>query len=176
MAFSDFPIPHSWPTFLHNKAILKYFEDYVNHFNLLKYVTFGKKVLSVRPLNGHSNVENMSTEMWEIVYTEGEGLPPIVETYEYVFIATGHHWKPFQPYFEGLHDFQGEVLHAHNYRQAAKFQDKRCLVIGIGNSGVDMAVELSYHAKQVFLSSRKSAWVAPRYAITGAPADQVLSR
>jgi dimethylaniline monooxygenase (N-oxide forming) len=67
-------------------------------------------------------------------------------------------------------------MHSHNYRDASQFKDKRCLVVGIGNSGVDMAVELSYHAKQVFLSSRKSAWVAPRYTITGAPADQVLSR
>ena len=115
-------------------------------------------------------------EMWEIVYTEGQGMAPIVETYEYVFIATGHHWKTFEPQFEGMENFQGPILHSHSYRDAAKFQDKRCLVIGIGNSGVDMAVELSYHAKNVHLSSRKSAWVAPRYSITSIPADQVLSR
>jgi dimethylaniline monooxygenase (N-oxide forming) len=172
MAFSDFPIPHSWPTFLHNTAILKYFEDYANHFKLLDYIKFGKKVLSIRPLNGGVGIK----EMWEIVYIEGAGAAPVVETYEYVFIATGHHWKPFEPHFEGLENFKGQVMHSHNYRDASKFKDKRCLVIGIGNSAVDMAVELSYHAKQVYLSSRKSAWVAPRYAITSMPADQVLSR
>ena len=173
MAFSDFAIPHSWPTFLHNRAILKYFEDYAAHFGLIKHIKFGKKVQSVQPIDQE---DRRSTGKWEIVYTEGQGLAPVKVAFEYVFIATGHHWKPYEPLFEGMENFKGQIMHSHNYRDASLFQDKKCLVIGIGNSGVDMAVELSYHAKQVFLSSRKSAWVAPRYTVTGAPADQVLSR
>lgn len=49
----------------------------------------------------------------------------------------------------GLQDFQGKVIHTHDYRKPQGYEDKQVVIIGIGNSGVDSAVELSRVASQV---------------------------
>ena len=49
-------------------------------------------------------------------------------------------------------------------------------LLGIGNSGGDISVELSRHAKQVFLSTRRGAWVFSRMAAKGCPSDQYKNR
>jgi cation diffusion facilitator CzcD-associated flavoprotein CzcO len=38
------------------------------------------------------------------------------DVFEFVIIATGHHWKPRIPHFEGMHDFQGTVIHSYQYK------------------------------------------------------------
>ena len=50
---------------------------------------------------------------------------------------------------QGLSDFQGQVVHTHDYRVPKGYEDKRIVVVGIGNSGADVAVELSCVASQV---------------------------
>ena len=65
------------------------------------------------------------------------------ETFDAVMVCTGHHAEKRVPSFPGLADFKGEVLHSHDYREPSRFTGKRVVVIGIGNSGGDMAVELS---------------------------------
>ena len=66
-----------------------------------------------------------------------------METFDAVLVCTGHHAEKHEPSFPGLADFKGEVLHSHDYREPSRFIGKRVLIIGIGNSGGDMAVELS---------------------------------
>lgn len=52
-------------------------------------------------------------------------------------------------YLTGLDSFKGEIVHSHDYKTLTGYEDKRIVVIGIGNSGGDAAVELSRVAKQV---------------------------
>lgn len=60
--------------------------------------------------------------------------------------------------FTGLDTFKGEIIHSHDYKTLTGYEDKRIVVIGIGNSGGDAAVELSRVAKQVVhLNPRHSA-------------------
>lgn len=161
---------------------MTYFKSYADQNGLRKFIRFGTKVLSLHPLGKKSFEEGAGEShdgKWEIVYTDATDPSPaktVRAVFDKVIVSTGHHWKPLVPKFSGLDDFKGEVLHSHYYREAHPYKEKRCLVIGIGNSAVDLAVEMSFHAKQVHLASRRSAWVVPRYATTGAPADQVLSR
>ena len=49
----------------------------------------------------------------------------------------------------GFEKFKGKVLHSHSYKQPFEFQDKKVVVIGIGNSGGDISVELGKHAEKV---------------------------
>ncbi|MCA9519731.1 MAG: hypothetical protein KC609_02105, partial [Myxococcales bacterium] len=76
------------------------------------------------------------------------------------------------PRFEG--HFAGEVLHAHDYRVPEPFVDKRVVVVGIGNSAVDIACELSRVCRKTWLSTRRSAYILPKY-IFGRPTDHVIS-
>lgn len=69
--------------------------------------------------------------------------------FDAVMVCTGHHAEKHIPEFPGLSNFKGKVLHSHDYRHPAGYENKRVVIIGIGNSGGDMAVELSRVASQV---------------------------
>ena len=71
------------------------------------------------------------------------------EKYDFVLVCNGHLTEPNKPHVPGLEKFQGKVLHTHDYKDFRGFEDKRILVIGIGNSAADVACELSRHASHV---------------------------
>ena len=71
------------------------------------------------------------------------------KTFDAVILCTGHHSQPYLPRFEGQDTFAGQLLHSHDYRSSQNFEGKRVVVVGIGNSAVDIAVDLSKAASQV---------------------------
>ena len=71
------------------------------------------------------------------------------EKYDFVLVCNGHLTEPNKPRIPGLEKFKGRVLHTHDYKDFRGFEDKRVLVIGIGNSAADVACELSRHASHV---------------------------
>jgi cation diffusion facilitator CzcD-associated flavoprotein CzcO len=84
-------------------------------------------------------------------------------------VANGHHWSPRYPDLPG--EFSGRALHSHEYRAPLEMEGKRVLVVGIGNSGCDIACETSRVAAQTFLSTRRGAHVVPKY-LFGKPLDR----
>uniref|UniRef100_A0A914Z9J2 Flavin-containing monooxygenase n=1 Tax=Panagrolaimus superbus TaxID=310955 RepID=A0A914Z9J2_9BILA len=68
------------------------------------------------------------------------------------------------------------ACHAHDYRDHRGFEDKAVAIVGVGNSGGDLAVELSRIARQVYLLSRRGTWVFNRLVENGMPFDIVLFR
>ena len=64
-------------------------------------------------------------------------------------MCTGHHADKNIPHFPGQENFQGKVVHSHDYKNHKGYEDKRVVVIGIGNSAVDVATELGRIAEQV---------------------------
>jgi cation diffusion facilitator CzcD-associated flavoprotein CzcO len=93
-------------------------------------------------------------------------------TYDALAVANGHHWDPRwpEPAFPG--EFNGTEVHAHYYVDNEDFRDKNVLVVGIGNSAMDIAVESSFVARNTFLSSRRGAYILPKY-LFGRPLDQI---
>jgi cation diffusion facilitator CzcD-associated flavoprotein CzcO len=89
-----------------------------------------------------------------------------------LLVANGHHWNPRwpEPAFPG--SFDGEQMHSHHYIENSGFRDKNVLVVGIGNSAMDIAVESSFVARNTFLSSRRGAYILPKY-LFGRPLDQI---
>lgn len=71
------------------------------------------------------------------------------EVFDGVLIATGHHSYPYIPDFRDMKLFKGSIIHTHSLKKAAGYEDKTVLIIGIGNSAVDAAVEISTVAKKV---------------------------
>ena len=71
----------------------------------------------------------------------------------------GHHFQNL--YYLGLDKFKGKIIHSHDYKTLTGYEDKRVVIIGIGNSGGDAAVELSRVAKNV--TSFKVPFVSVRY-------------
>ncbi|KFP64998.1 Dimethylaniline monooxygenase [N-oxide-forming] 5, partial [Cariama cristata] len=97
--------------------------------------------------------------------------------FDAVLVCTGHHTKAHLPLntFPGIEKFKGRYLHSRDYKDTRDFTNKRVVVIGIGNSGSDLAVEISQTAKQVFLSTRRGAWIFNRVGDQGYPIDIVLT-
>ena len=158
MEYSDFPMPKSYPDFPHHTQIATYFNDYVDHFGFRERIAFETGVERAR--RGPDGV-------WTITLDTGES-----RTYDALLVANGHHWNPRwpEPAFPG--SFDGVEMHAHHYVENTDFRDKNILVVGIGNSAMDIAVEASFVASKTFLSSRRGAYVLPKY-LFGRPLDQI---
>lgn len=77
------------------------------------------------------------------------------EKFDHVIVATGHFSTPNAPYFDGLEQFPGRVLHAHDFRDACEFQGKDLLLIGSSYSAEDIGTQChKYGAKSVTFSYR----------------------
>ena len=161
MAYSDFPMPDDYPMFPHHSDIIDYFENYVEHFNLREHITFNTSVIDVvRNADGTYNVTLDNRQSYD---------------YQYVIVANGHHWNPRfpTPAFKG--EFTGEVLHSHYYREAEQVQDKDVLIVGIGNSAVDIACEAArLHTGKVVISTRSGAYITPNW-IWSIPFDNLAN-
>jgi cation diffusion facilitator CzcD-associated flavoprotein CzcO len=163
MQFSDFPMPGSWPHYPHHSQILQYLSDYADRFDLRRRITFRAEVTRVEPLDGGRAGYAVTTRHHDTGATRSE-------TYAGVVVCSGHHWSPKRVTFPG--EFIGQQLHSFDYDVPEAFAGKRVLVVGIGNSAVDIAVETSYVAERTLLSTRRSAWVLPRFAF-GRPIDEL---
>jgi hypothetical protein len=95
-----------------------------------------------------------------------------VREYDVVLVANGHHWDARwpEPAFPGSDTFNGRQLHAHEYIEPSIFEGKNVVVLGMGNSAMDIAVEASYVANTTFLAARRGAWIIPKY-LFGRPTD-----
>ncbi|KAM6217252.1 flavin-containing monooxygenase 5-like [Rhynchocyon petersi] len=167
-AYSDYPAPDRFPNYLHNSKIMEYIGMYARHFNLNKYIKFQSKVCSVKK---HHNFA--STGQWEVV-VERDGKQE-GHIFDGVMVCSGLYKDSVLPLesFPGIEKFRGVYFHSCDYRTSEKFADKKILVIGIGNSGADIACELGNVAKQVFLSTRRGTWIWNRVSDNGYPMDVV---
>ncbi len=116
--------------------------------------------------------------MWEIRAVrsnpESGREDPLVVWAENVAVATGHHSTPNHVSFPGMDGFTGTIMHSVDYKAAKQAlaigdqkmkKKKNVCVVGIGNSAVDVAVNLVPHADKVYLSTRSGAWVIPNYIL-----------
>jgi dimethylaniline monooxygenase (N-oxide forming) len=89
------------------------------------------------------------TGRWEAQILNKNTNEERTEVFDAVMICTGHHAKKNMPCFEGEEKFKGTRIHPHDFRDSSGYEDKRVVVIGVGNSGGDVAVELSRVSSQV---------------------------
>jgi len=166
MAYRTYPMPDDYPDYPNHFQIARYFDDYVDHFALREKIRFRTEVKSVVPVDGE----------WEVTVEDREGNRE-TQRYRAVLVANGHHWDPRwpEPAFPGSERFEGEQIHVHHYREPEALVGKRVLVLGIGNSATDIAVESSRIADATFLAMRRGAYVMPKY-LNGKPVDEAASK
>ncbi|KAL3248248.1 hypothetical protein MRX96_056655 [Rhipicephalus microplus] len=169
-SFSDFPPPREFANYMHHSSLVRYFELYANHFGVTKHIRYNTEVTRVQKSQDYDE-----TGRWDVTYRT-KGQPPRTETFDGVMICSGHHVIPHVPTFKGLEKFKGQVFHTHDYKIPDGFRDKKILIIGVGNSGADVAVDLCPCAEKVYLSTRRGCWVIRRVGFWGIPADSFLNR
>ena len=163
MAYADFPMPRDYPDFPHHRLVAQYFDSYVDHFRLRDKITFDTAV---------AQATRLAPRRWRVTLATGE-----VRSYQVLIVANGHHWDPRWPDPPIPGDFAGTVLHVHDYvdpHEPCQMHGKQVVVVGMGNSAMDIACELSHPgiAARLYLSGRRGAWIMPKYLL-GRPLDQL---
>ena len=158
MEYADYPMPDDYPDFPDHRLMAAYFDRYVDVFGLREKIAFGTAVTwCTRRPDG----------VWDVTLDNGE-----TRAYDMLIVANGHHWDARwpEPAFTGR--FDGVQVHSHSYEDHAPYAGKRVVVLGVGNSAMDIAVELSRTAAKTYLSARRGAWILPKYWF-GRPLDQL---
>jgi hypothetical protein len=179
MEYRTFPMPDDLPDYPSHWQIAAYFDAYVDHFGFRDKIAFRTEVVKVEPLvPAGSTTREGSTGRYAVTLRSsdayGEPGEPEVRTYTDVVVANGHHWDPRwpEPSYPGAETFPGEQLHAHYYRTPDRLAGKRVLVLGIGNSASDIAVESSRVADETYLAMRRGAHIVPKF-LFGVPTDHL---
>jgi cation diffusion facilitator CzcD-associated flavoprotein CzcO len=161
MAFADYPMPDDYPMYPHHSHIIKYFEDYVAHFGIREHIAFNTVVTDVSQRPDGSYV---------VTLNNGNA-----KNYQSIIVANGHHWKPRMPNPAFKGNFTGESFHSHYYKESTQVKDKDVLVVGIGNSAVDIAAEAArLHTGKVVISTRSGAHITPNW-IWSMPFDNLAN-
>lgn len=161
MAYSDYPMPAHYPMFPHHSQIIHYFDNYVDHFGFRDKIQFSTTV---------ERVHRTDSGAYQITTDTG-----ITRTYTHLVVANGHHWNPRypDPAFPGV--FAGETLHSHHYKLPEQIRNKKLLIVGIGNSAVDIACEAArQYGDVVTISTRSGAYIMPNWLLS-MPFDSLVN-
>ena len=126
-------------------------QDFARAYGLDELCEFGLSVQSADP------VDTAEGRFWQVRLSNGE-----TRDYRGIYSAIGTQWLPQMPQIDGLGTFTGRAIHAKDYRSPDELRGKRVLVVGAGNSGVDIASDAAFHADAAFLSTRRPYYFFPK--------------
>jgi hypothetical protein len=159
--FSALPylaLPRAWPRYVSRDQFVRYLEVYARRMGLLERLRPGERVVRAAHDGGR----------WEARTAAA------IYRARCLVVATGYSGEPHVPSFPGADEFRGEVLHSAAYRNPAPFRDKRVVIVGIGNSGAEIAVDLCRGgAAEVVIAVRGGVHIMPRDSFGIIPAQLV---
>ncbi len=154
---SDFPFPNTVGEFPSHEEVLDYLHSYADHFQLWPNIHLNSKIIRVEP-------------QWSISLEDGL---KIIDC-DYLVVCSGQHQIANDPrHTYPFNQFTGTFSHSINYKTPYhdQFTNKRILVVGGGETGSDLSVELSATvAKRVYMSIREGQWFQAR-VLGQQPAD-----
>ena len=155
--YLDYQMADELPRYLSAAQAQQYLRDYAREFGLYDRITFNARVDRAEPVVGG----------WQVSIA-GEAAP---RRYDGLVVATGHHWSQKQPSTPGT--FDGEVLHSHDVKSKAQLKGKRVLVVGAGNSAVDILSDAALDGAKAVHSMRRTYYFFPKI-IFGKPTDAFI--
>ena len=160
--FEDFPMPAEYPHFPRRDEVRAYIESYARVHGHYEIIRFDTVVESVVPVATDRQVGSTG---WTVTLGTGERID-----YDGVFVANGHLWDQHVPDVPGT--FTGTQIHSGSYRNTDDLAGERVLVVGAGNSGCDLAVDVAQHRYDVDIVIRGGVHFQPK-AYFGVPRQQV---
>jgi len=152
-AFPGYPWPAGTPDYPSWEQVRDYLHDFARAYELNDVITTGCGVESATWLGDH----------WQVETDRGE-----LHRFDNLVCANGALWHPNMPEFDG--EFGGDIIHSVDYRSIDDLRNRRVLVVGAGNSGVDIAGDAAIAASKAVLSMRRGYHFVPKH-IFGTPAD-----
>lgn len=138
------PFPAAYPRYVPRDLVIEYLEGYAATFGLKP--RFGETVRSVRRRGGDWTIEGTSSSI----------------SATHVVVASGFNTEPVMPVVRGIEAFRGEVLHSADYLNARSFAGRSVLVVGMGNTGAELALDLCENGVRTTISLRGGVHIAPR--------------
>ncbi|GLJ43503.1 hypothetical protein SUGI_0904410 [Cryptomeria japonica] len=146
------PFPPSYPTFVTRKQFIQYLEDYATKFEISP--RFCQTVIDANFIAGKWHVKcSGKKDDEEVEY---------VLVAKWLVVATGENAEPVKPSITGLEAFNGKVLHSSEYKNGHVFEGQKVLVVGCGNSGMEIALDLFNSNAKPSLAVRSSVHILPR--------------
>jgi cation diffusion facilitator CzcD-associated flavoprotein CzcO len=136
-ALPGLPFPREAPRYVPRQGVVDYLDAYARHHGIVP--VFGEAAAAITPAQGG----------WSTRSTTGREFFS-----RHVVVATGANNVPDIPSFAGQTQFRGQLLHSRDYRNAAPFAGQRVLVVGMGNTGAEIALDLAEHGVGASLSVR----------------------
>lgn len=133
------PFPEDFPEYPTKKQFIQYLESYATRFDIKPQ--FNECVQSARydETSGFWRVKTVSSN-------SASGVKPDAEYIcRWLIVATGENAESVIPDIEGLGDFSGDIVHASEYKSGEKYRGKKVLVVGCGNSGMELSLDLCNH-------------------------------
>lgn len=152
--YPDFHFPEEWPHYVSRAQAQDYLRAYAKEFGLYDRISFNSPVRSAA----------RTDKGWRIKI-EGEAKSRL---YDGLIVANGHHWEAFTPSYAGT--FTGEMLHSHDVKSKEQLRGKRVLVVGAGNSAVDILSDAANENGRVVHSMRRTYYFFPK-TVFGKPTD-----
>jgi cation diffusion facilitator CzcD-associated flavoprotein CzcO len=131
------PFPGEYPRYVPRQQVAEYLESYAREFGIAP--AFGEEAVAITRQDGG----------WETLCRGGRRFRS-----RFVVVATGANKVPNLPSFPGQQAFGGRVLHSREYRDPAPFAGRRVLVVGMGNTGAEIALDLAEQGVDVALAVR----------------------
>jgi cation diffusion facilitator CzcD-associated flavoprotein CzcO len=139
------PMPKSYPRYPSREQVVAYLEDYARRFSIEP--KFGQQVRSIR----------RAGDDW---ITETEQAERIVS--RNVVVATGYTRVPYEATWPGRDEYRGEIVHSCRYGNGRRFRGQSVLVVGFGNSGGEIAIDLHESGARPTIAVRGPVNVVPR--------------
>ncbi|TJW07348.1 MAG: NAD(P)/FAD-dependent oxidoreductase [Mesorhizobium sp.] len=148
------PFPKAYPRYVPREKVVAYLDAYAERFELRP--RFGETVKSIRREDGRFVVETAAHRL----------------SARHVVIATGNNAEPIVPSLRGIEAFKGRRLHSADYTEAAPFAGQSVLIVGMGNTGAEIALDLAETGARPTLSVRNGVHIVPR-ELFGVPIQMV---
>ncbi|MEU9823049.1 flavin-containing monooxygenase [Pseudonocardia alni] len=148
-AFRGHPMPGDYPYYPSRLQVVDYLNDFADAYDLRRHIMFGVEVVRAEPVDPDGRTG------WTV--TLGDGTE---RHYAGVVVANGHLWDPRTPEVAG--EFTGTVLHSSDYHDVGDVTGDRVLVVGTGNSGCDIAVDVAQDRRHAYVVMRSGQLFQPK--------------
>jgi Flavin-binding monooxygenase-like len=155
-AYHGFKMPSEYPDYPSQRQILDYLRTFADTYGLTEHIRLSTSV-------DHAEWDGTH---WQVTTSDGA-----TRAYLTLTCANGTQWHPTIPTLPGADSFVGTIMHSQKYNEGAQLVGQRVLVVGAGNSGVDIACDAARFATSTAISVRRGYHLIPKH-IFGVPADQ----
>ncbi|XP_015966508.1 indole-3-pyruvate monooxygenase YUCCA2 [Arachis duranensis] len=151
------PFPNNFPSYPTKQQFLAYLKAYAENFSIRPL--FRRTVVS-------ANFDTSFGGFWRVKTKLNKNNKEEEEEEEYgcrwLIVATGENAEEVVPQIEGMGEFEGPILHTSLYKSGSLFSGKNVLVVGCGNSGMEVCLDLSNHNAKPFLVVRNTVHILPQ--------------